>query len=65
MTLPGIVPGKWRKSSYTSNDNCVEFRAPADSGDAVDVRDTKDRAGGQLAVTPAAWSAFIGGLKNR
>lgn len=48
----------WRKSSHSSgsNANCVEVRA----GTRVSVRDTKNRASGQLAVPAAAWAAFIG-----
>ncbi|MFJ4872656.1 DUF397 domain-containing protein [Streptomyces sp. NPDC088757] len=47
----------WRKSSYSGNDNdaCVEV---ADNLPLVRVRDTKDRARGELTATPAAWSAF-------
>ncbi|QWF83287.1 DUF397 domain-containing protein [Amycolatopsis sp. CA-230715] len=45
----------WRKSSHSHQEtDCVEVRlAPT-----VGVRDTKDRAGGQLDVAPAAWVAF-------
>jgi hypothetical protein len=48
----------WRKSSYsgTNGGNCVEVAGGA--GD-VAVRDSKDRDGGRLAVTAAAWRAFM------
>lgn len=47
----------WRKSSYsTVNGGCVEV-APAPAG--VLVRDSKDPAGPALAVTTAAWRAFL------
>lgn len=43
---------RWRRAC-TSASNCVEVAA---DGRAVFVR---DRAGRVLAVTPAAWSAFL------
>lgn len=60
MTIPDRA-SSWRKSSYSSNtDNCVEV-AP---GGVVGIRDTKDRAGGQLAVTGTQWAAFIAAVKT-
>jgi hypothetical protein len=57
MTAPepdGIV---WRKSSYSAgNGGCVEV---ATTTDRVLVRDSKDPDGPVLAVTPAAWRAFL------
>jgi 3-mercaptopyruvate sulfurtransferase SseA len=53
---------RWRKSSYSANggSDCVEAgHIPG----AVLVRDTKDRDGGTLAVSAAAWSAFVASLK--
>ena len=51
----------WRKSSYSSQtDNCVEVGG----GDVVGIRDTKDRDGGQLAVTGTQWAAFIAAVKT-
>jgi hypothetical protein len=54
--------GTWRTSTYTGNggNTCVEVR-PRPEG--VDIRDTKDRPGGTLSVSPEAWAAFIGGIK--
>ena len=53
------VPNKtdsWRKSSYSQpSENCVEVA----TGPVIGVRDTKDRAGGQLAVTGPAWRAAL------
>ncbi|MGW1544317.1 DUF397 domain-containing protein [Streptomyces sp. NPDC002309] len=51
----------WRKSSYSSggSGDCVEVAAcPA----AVHVRDSKDRQGPQLTVSPAVWDSFLGHL---
>ncbi|MET7996884.1 DUF397 domain-containing protein [Amycolatopsis sp. NPDC005232] len=47
---------KWRKPLRSQNgNNCVEVALdPA----VVGVRDTKDRAGGQLAVPGVAWRAL-------
>lgn len=49
----------WFKSSYSSNEEpaCVEV---ASTPGTVHVRDSKDPDGGQLAFSPAAWTAFLG-----
>ena len=51
-----LIPRTWRKSSYSSasGDNCVEVAAAR----SVAVRDSKDPAGPQLAITQAGWRAF-------
>jgi len=46
---------EWRTSSYTDETNCVEVVV----GPVSQVRDTKDRSGGTIVVTAAAWGAFI------
>lgn len=47
----------WRKSSFCGNENeCVEV---ALGGGRVRARDSKDRAGAELAFSPVAWRAFI------
>lgn len=51
----------WRKSSHSETNDCVEVKP--DVGE-VGVRDTKDRAGGQLAVPAAAWQAAIERLRQ-
>jgi hypothetical protein len=54
----------WSKSSYSTNtDNCVEVSHGALPG--VGVRDTKDRAGGHLAVPASSWAAFTLEVKAR
>ncbi|MEU9283277.1 DUF397 domain-containing protein [Streptomyces sp. NPDC048275] len=49
----------WFKSSYSDGpdgDSCVEIAtAPA----TIHVRDSKNLAGPQLALTPDAWAAFV------
>jgi hypothetical protein len=46
---------EWRTSSYTDETNCVEV-AP---GPVSHVRDTKDREGGTIVFSAAAWGAFL------
>lgn len=57
MELSGA---RWRKSSRSNGQggNCVEV-ADNLSG-VVLVRDSKDRDGGTLTFTPAAWRSFVG-----
>ncbi|GAA4979409.1 DUF397 domain-containing protein [Actinopolymorpha pittospori] len=51
----------WRKASYSSSGgNCVEVGA---STTHIGVRDTKDRDGGMLTVSPAAWGSFLDSIK--
>lgn len=49
----------WRKSSYSggSGDDCIEI---ATSPTTIHIRDSKDKAGPQLAVPTDAWAAFVG-----
>ncbi|MCB5168474.1 DUF397 domain-containing protein [Streptomyces bambusae] len=50
----------WHKSTYSSGDgdDCVEVATcPCDT---VHVRDSKVQDGPQLALTPTAWTAFVG-----
>jgi len=70
---------KWRKSTASGyNNSCVEAAswrkstASESAGDCVEaghgagvvgVRDSQDRDGGLLEVTPAAWAAFTARLK--
>jgi hypothetical protein len=53
----------WRTSSYsgTEGTDCVESRS---AGGAVQVRDSKDRAGATLAFPPAVWRTFASRLKG-
>jgi hypothetical protein len=52
----------WRKASYSSGNggDCVEVGL---AGNAVSVRDTKNRAGVTLDVPAKAWRAFAARLK--
>ncbi|MBW1601419.1 DUF397 domain-containing protein [Streptomyces sp. JJ66] len=64
MTTESPTP-HWVKSSYSGNGGtCVEW-APgvAAATGAVPVRDSKSPAGPVLSVSPAAFSAFVAGVK--
>lgn len=51
----------WRTSSYTTAaGNCVEVS----TGPRVGVRDTKARDLGHFTVSPHAWTAFLGQLRE-
>lgn len=62
MTDPNITT--WRKSTKSSGGaNCVEV-GHSEPATVVGVRDTKDRAAGMILLSPAAWRAFIDGIKD-
>ncbi|MFE7903091.1 DUF397 domain-containing protein [Streptomyces sp. NPDC057424] len=48
----------WRKSSYSSSGSgdCLEI---ATRPDTVHIRDSKNKQGPQLTLSPTAWSAFV------
>jgi hypothetical protein len=48
----------WHRSTYSSSGDgdCVEVAACPGT---VHVRDSKDRAGARLALSPAAWADFL------
>lgn len=61
-TRAGTRDRDWFKSSRSSsNANCVEVRF---AGEAVGVRDSKDRGGPALAFTVPAWASFLSGLPS-
>jgi Domain of unknown function (DUF397) len=53
----------WKKSSYSgaSGGNCIEV---AGHGSRVLIRDTQDRKGSMLTVSPSAWQRFVERLRN-
>lgn len=53
----------WHKSSYSGNNggDCVEV---GDGDGFTAVRDTKNRQGGFISVSPDSWRAFITGIKD-
>lgn len=50
---------RWFKSSYSDSSNSNECVEVAITRGAVHVRDSKNMAGPQLAVTPDGWARFI------
>ncbi|MGC0421887.1 DUF397 domain-containing protein [Embleya sp. AB8] len=63
MNLPGDTrtPPVWRKSSHSHNDgDCVET---APTAMAVVVRDSKDLAVGNFAVSRQSWARLMEALK--
>jgi hypothetical protein len=58
-----VISQDWKKSSKSGGNggNCVEVRR---HGQAIQVRDSKDRSGPVLTFAPAEWEAFIGGAKD-
>ncbi|MER6213061.1 DUF397 domain-containing protein [Streptomyces sp. NPDC001674] len=51
----------WRKSTYSGSqgDDCVEV---ATCTDTVHIRDSKLAVSPELKVSPATWTAFLGGV---
>ncbi len=58
-----IGNAEWRKSSRSGEgaNNCVELAVRADH---TDIRDTKARAAGTLALNRNEWAAFLAAVKN-
>jgi hypothetical protein len=62
MPALNLNGARWRKSSRSSDvANCVEVAVTAVT---VAVRDSKNPAGGVLAVPPHAWTAFTTALSD-
>jgi len=57
-----IDTAQWRKSSYsgTNGGSCVEA---ADLGGSILVRDTTDRGGVVLSISPATWQRLTATLR--
>jgi len=55
-----VEAASWRKSTRCQTGECVEAGQGAG---VVGVRDSRDRDGGLLEMTPAAWRAFTARLK--
>jgi hypothetical protein len=55
-------PPAWRKSSYSSQDaGCVEVASTVAS---VLVRDSRDRKGPTIQVTPTQWYLLLGRIQR-
>ncbi|WP_079054093.1 DUF397 domain-containing protein [Streptomyces graminilatus] len=62
---PDLSTARWRKSSYSGNqqgDECVEIADTYPS--VVPVRDSKDTTGPVLMLNHRAWQRFVNGLKG-
>jgi hypothetical protein len=56
-----LAIAKWRKSSHSGNNGCVEV---AQGDDKIAVRDSKDPSGPMLLFTPLEWRAFLAGVRD-
>jgi Domain of unknown function (DUF397) len=56
-----LSTARWRKSSRSSVNGCVEV---AFVGDRVAVRDSKDPGGPVLLFSAHEWVAFLGGVHD-
>jgi hypothetical protein len=58
MPGPTVPESAWFKSSYSSGEGgeCVEVACAAGS---IHIRDSKDRSGPVLTVTPQAWAGLV------
>ena len=56
-----LSTARWRKSSYSGVNGCVEV---AVGRDRVAVRDSKDRGGPILLFTSDEWEAFLAGARD-
>ncbi|MFE9848567.1 DUF397 domain-containing protein [Streptomyces sp. NPDC005576] len=56
--MSSIAELAWFKSSYSGSDGdaCIEV---AHGTTAIHVRDSKDQRSPELALSPAAWDAFV------
>ncbi|WP_327689098.1 DUF397 domain-containing protein [Streptomyces tubercidicus] len=65
-TTPDLSRAEWVKSSYSEGNggNCLEWAPAFAASGVVPVRDSKAPQGPALAFEPAAWSAFIAGVKG-
>jgi hypothetical protein len=53
----------WRKSSYSNTGSPVTCIEVGQAGPVVAVRDTTDRQGPALTVTPGGWRAFAANVR--
>ncbi|MEU2597082.1 DUF397 domain-containing protein [Streptomyces hirsutus] len=63
-TRPDLTAAVWRKSTYSDGGggDCLELAD--DIPGTVPVRDSKNPTGPVLFVAPAAWAAFIDGIRT-
>ncbi|MGH3930342.1 MAG: DUF397 domain-containing protein [Pseudonocardiaceae bacterium] len=62
MSTPEFPDAVWRTSSRSTADrDCVEVAVVPGR---VGVRDSKERSGPALVLSPSAWRAFVGDLQR-
>lgn len=64
LSSTDVAPeGAWFKSSWSGNDgtSCVEI---ADLSNRVGIRDSKDKSGPALVVSPTAFTAFVDSVRR-
>jgi hypothetical protein len=61
MQMTDLSPERWRKSSHSGSNGCVEVELREDR---VAVRDSKNRSGPVLLFTPDEWKAFLAGAQE-
>ncbi|OZV81676.1 DUF397 domain-containing protein [Micromonospora echinospora] len=59
-----LVSARWRKSSYSGDNNGACVEVATNLFGLVGVRDSKDPAGPALAFSPAVWSTFVRATKT-
>jgi len=67
LTASELAPESgWYKSSYSggTGNNCVELARQTTRPGAVAVRDSKNKTGPALVLTPAAWDSFVTAVRN-
>jgi hypothetical protein len=61
MTYTDLDEIKWRTSTASNGTNCVEV---AFTDQAVLVRDSTNRSGAVLSLTPSTWRAFMVAVRD-
>jgi hypothetical protein len=56
-----LSTARWKKSSYSGANGCVEFALVTNG---VAVRDSKDPNGPVLLFSPGEWEAFLAGARH-
>lgn len=62
----GVSTARWRRSSYSNQDggNCIEWAPEYVVHGVIPVRDSKTPGGPMLAVSAAAWVAFVEAVRT-
>jgi hypothetical protein len=61
VQMTDLSIARWRKSSYSGTNGCVEIAVVKDG---IAVRDSKDRGGPILLFTPDEWEFFLAGVRD-